>query len=46
VSEIIGLGCGVLLVPRGIFDRRFWRSLVAASIALARFQRAPPEQKP
>lgn len=30
VSELIVLGCGVWLAPRGIFDRRFWRSMVPA----------------
>jgi O-antigen/teichoic acid export membrane protein len=28
LSEIIVLSCGLTLVPRGIFDRRFWRSLL------------------
>jgi O-antigen/teichoic acid export membrane protein len=30
VSEIIVLGCGVWLAPQGIFDRRFFRSLLPA----------------
>jgi O-antigen/teichoic acid export membrane protein len=42
VSEIIVLGCGIWLAPRGLFDRRFWRSLFpalvsgAAMVAVAR----------
>ena len=33
VSEVIVLGCGIWLAPRGIFDRRFWRSLVPALVS-------------
>jgi O-antigen/teichoic acid export membrane protein len=33
VSEILVLGCGIWLAPRGIFDRRFWHSLVPALVS-------------
>jgi O-antigen/teichoic acid export membrane protein len=33
VSEVIVLSCGVLLGPRGIFGRRFWRSFLAAALS-------------
>ena len=33
VSEIIVLGCGIWLAPRGIFDRQFRRSLVPALVS-------------
>ena len=42
VSEVIVLGCGIWLAPRGLFDRRFWQSLLpalasgAAMVAVAR----------
>jgi O-antigen/teichoic acid export membrane protein len=38
VSEVIVLICGVWLAPRGLFDRRFWRSLgppLASGVAMA-----------
>src|SRR3990172_9270605 len=33
VSEIVVLVFGVVLVPRGIFDRQFWRSLLLALVS-------------
>ena len=42
-SEALVVFCAVLLAPRGIFDRRFWRSLVlagAAGLAMAAVARA------
>jgi O-antigen/teichoic acid export membrane protein len=32
-SEIIVLGCGIVLAPAGLFDRRFWRSLLPALVS-------------
>jgi O-antigen/teichoic acid export membrane protein len=46
VSEIIVFGCGIWLIPRGVVDRRFWRSLLpviasaAAMMAVARVLRS------
>ena len=37
VSEVVVLLCGIWLAPRGIFDRRFWRSLgpaLASGVAM------------
>jgi O-antigen/teichoic acid export membrane protein len=33
VSEVIVLACGISLAPRGLFDGRFWRSLVPALVS-------------
>ena len=33
VSEVIVLGCGIWLAPRGIFNRGFWRSLIPAFVS-------------
>jgi O-antigen/teichoic acid export membrane protein len=35
VSEVIVLACGISLAPSGLFDSRFWRSLVPALVSCA-----------